>query len=64
MSPPALRQTVSTNTDVLVIGDADYVQFADGMQTGKIKKADRSGREDEHTRSVEMHSARRLVGCR
>ena len=30
---------VSKNVDMLVIGDADFVQFADGMQTGKMKKA-------------------------
>ena len=25
--------------DTLVVGDADFDQFADGMQTGKMKKA-------------------------
>ena len=30
---------VSKNVDMLMVGDADFVQFADGMQTGKIKKA-------------------------
>jgi NAD-dependent DNA ligase len=33
------RSNVSTKVDMLVIGDADFVQFADGMQTGKMKKA-------------------------
>jgi hypothetical protein len=32
---------------MLVIGDADFVQFADGMQTGKMKKA-AALREDGH----------------
>jgi NAD-dependent DNA ligase len=30
---------VSGAVDTLVIGDADFVQFADGLQTGKMKKA-------------------------
>jgi DNA polymerase III subunit epsilon len=33
------KSNVSTKVDTLVIGDADFVQFADGMQTGKMKKA-------------------------
>lgn len=33
------RTGVSKKVDMLVIGDADFVQFADGMQTGKMKKA-------------------------
>lgn len=33
------KSNVSTMVDTLVIGDADFVQFADGMQTGKMKKA-------------------------
>lgn len=33
------KNSVSAKVDMLVIGDADFVQFADGMQTGKMKKA-------------------------
>jgi len=33
------KGNVSTKVDTLVVGDADFVQFADGMQTGKMKKA-------------------------
>ena len=33
------KTNVSKHVDMLVIGDADFVQFADGMQTGKMKKA-------------------------
>lgn len=33
------KKNVSAQTDMLVIGDADFVQFADGMQTGKMQKA-------------------------
>ena len=33
------KKNVSAQTDMLVIGDADFVQFADGMQSGKLKKA-------------------------
>ena len=33
------KNNVSKHVDLLVIGDADFVQFADGMQTGKMKKA-------------------------
>jgi len=33
------KSGVSAQTDMLVIGDADFVQFADGTQTGKMKKA-------------------------
>jgi DNA polymerase-3 subunit epsilon len=33
------KGNVSTKVDTLVIGDADFVQFADGMRTGKMKKA-------------------------
>ena len=33
------KNNVSAKVDMLVIGDADFVQFADGMQTGKMKKA-------------------------
>ena len=33
------KNNVSPKVDMLVIGDADFVQFADGMQTGKMKKA-------------------------
>ena len=32
------RNNVSKKVDTLVIGDADFVQFADGMQTGKMEK--------------------------
>lgn len=33
------KGNVSAKVDMLVIGDADFVQFADGMQTGKMKRA-------------------------
>ena len=33
------KSGVSGKVDTLVIGDADLVQFADGLQTGKMKKA-------------------------
>jgi DNA polymerase-3 subunit epsilon len=33
------KNSVSKRLDYLVIGDADFVQFADGWQTGKLKKA-------------------------
>lgn len=33
------KMGVSKNVDMLVIGDADFVHFADGMQTGKMKRA-------------------------
>ena len=33
------KTTVSKNLDYLVIGDGDFVQFADGPRTGKVKKA-------------------------
>lgn len=33
------KDNVSTKVDTLVIGDADFVQFADGMRTGKMKRA-------------------------
>ena len=33
------RTSVSKKLDYLVIGDADYVAFADGWKTGKLKKA-------------------------
>ncbi len=33
------KTNVSKHVDMLVIGDADFVRFADGMQTGKMKKA-------------------------
>jgi DNA polymerase III subunit epsilon len=33
------KNNVSTKVNTLVIGDADFVQFADGMQTGKMKRA-------------------------
>ena len=30
---------MSAKVDILVIGDADFVAFADGHQTGKLKRA-------------------------
>lgn len=33
------KNNVSTKVDTLVIGDADFVQFADGMRTGKMNRA-------------------------
>jgi DNA polymerase-3 subunit epsilon len=33
------KNSVSTKIDLLVVGDADFVQFADGHQTGKMKRA-------------------------
>ena len=33
------KSSVSKNCDMLVIGDADFAEFADGMQTGKIMRA-------------------------
>lgn len=33
------KNSVSKNLDYLVIGDADFVQFADGWRTGKLDKA-------------------------
>ena len=33
------KKNVSAQTDMLVIGDADFVRFADGWQTGKLKTA-------------------------
>ncbi|WP_373070755.1 exonuclease domain-containing protein [Gemmatimonas sp.] len=33
------KTSVSGQVDMLVIGDADFVQFADGLQTGKMKNA-------------------------
>jgi DNA polymerase III subunit epsilon len=33
------KKNMSGEVDLLVIGDADFVQFADGLQTGKMKKA-------------------------
>ena len=35
----AVKKGVSAQCDMLVIGDADFVQFADGMKTGKMKQA-------------------------
>ncbi len=32
------RNSVSKKLDYLVIGDADFVQFADGWMTGKLRK--------------------------
>jgi DNA polymerase-3 subunit epsilon len=33
------KKNMSGEVDLLVVGDADFVQFADGLQTGKMKKA-------------------------
>jgi len=33
------KTSVSKNLDYLVIGDGDFVQFADGWRTGKLQKA-------------------------
>jgi len=33
------KNSVSKNLDYLVIGDGDFVQFADGWRTGKLEKA-------------------------
>lgn len=34
------KNNMSANVTTLVIGDADFAQFTDGMRTGKMKKAD------------------------
>ena len=33
------KNNVSTKADTLIIGDADFVQFADGVRTGKMRNA-------------------------
>jgi DNA polymerase-3 subunit epsilon len=35
----SVNTSVSKNVGLLVVGDADFVAFSDGLQTGKMKKA-------------------------